>query len=168
ALAESGDLWVAYGGGGVPIDFVYGYGEKDEPLASFPVRKFFNIEAMAIDATGLLAVVEREPLGGQNARAGSLYEPLAGRLMTEFVTAPNVPSNGIVVSGEDELYAAVSARHEILGYKHVLVAELLIAAAMCNPGVVVESSMTFDCVLNGTVNPEGVTETMVWFQWGAG
>jgi hypothetical protein len=37
---------------------------------------------------------------------------------------------------------------------------------MCKGGAENETDATFDCVLNGQANPEGVAETEVWFQWG--
>lgn len=122
-----------------------------------------KIGGIAIDPAGLLAVTELELNNGSNATFGSLYNAPTGHLVTEF-TLPG-QSSGIGFNGNGELYAVASAP-EVLGYEPVNVAELVASPAVCVPGAEHESDATFDCALKGTVNPEGVSETEAWLQWG--
>jgi hypothetical protein len=132
-----------------------------------------GIDAIALDAKGLLAVSvsEREGpvVGALSETAGLLYE--TGAHLGHVVTTFSMPSasGGMRFDNNADanagfLYAPIG--QEVLVYKPVFVAELLSSPAACKAGAEHESDATFACTLNGEVNPEGVPQTAVWFQWG--
>ena len=51
-------------------------------------------------------------------------------------------------------------------YEPLPVGELTTGDASCVQGVVRETDATFDCTLNGEIDPWGVSETEVSFDWG--
>ena len=135
-----------------------------------------RLGGLAIDTAGYLAVTEIEELPGaqEDQLVGSLYDAGTGHLITEFtlpkqvvpVGGSPVLSSAIAFNGNGELYVVNQVTQEVAAYVPVNVAELVTAPATCQPGAERESSVTFDCSLNGTVNPEGVAETGVLFEWG--
>jgi hypothetical protein len=126
-----------------------------------------EVNGIALDSSGKLAMIERE-----NAKFfGSFYELGATslRLITEFITEFGTSgSSGIAfnVNVNGELYAA--GGNEVDAYASLPVAELHTSLAACGPGPEHETNATFNCSLKGEVNPEGVSETEAWFQWGTG
>ena len=104
-------------------------------------------------------------MGGSGQHRGLLYEIGATKLhrLTEFDAEQAI---GISFSGNDDLYAVNN--NEVVAYHPVPVAELGTSTTPCAEGPEHETSVTFDCVVNGTVNPEGVSETELWLQWGVG
>jgi NHL repeat len=123
-------------------------------------------ESIAIDSSDRLAVSEFEAFsGGVSKSFGSLYDDSTSHLISEFAI-PSLGAHGIAFGGKDELYAAVTENHEIVTYRPVPVAELVDSQVACKAGAEHESDATFACTLNGEVNPEGVPQTAVWFQWG--
>ena len=58
------------------------------------------------------------------------------------------------------------AQQEILAYTPEPIGEVAASPAVCADGPASGSSATFDCTLNGNVNPQGVAETEALFQWG--
>ena len=124
-----------------------------------------SIEAIALDAKGVLAV----SVSGSEGHAGLLYE--TGAHLGHVVTTFSMPSESDGMRFDNNadanagfLYAPIG--QEVLVYKPVFVAELLSSPAACKAGAEHESDATFACTLNGEVNPEGVPQTAVWFQWG--
>jgi hypothetical protein len=123
--------------------------------------------AIAVDSEGLLAVSENA--GG--APRGSLYEVGATlHLVTQFASHG---AHDMVFNSKDELYAAFGdetsldpAKQEVIAYRPVAVGALFAAPALCAPGTVNGTDATFDCTLEGEVEPWGVSETVVWFDWG--
>ncbi|MGA7704424.1 MAG: NHL repeat-containing protein [Solirubrobacteraceae bacterium] len=136
--------------------------------------EFFEVNGLAVDSSGRLAVTVFENKRFKDeARGdfGGLYDAATGHLITEF-TVP--ASQGIGFNGAGELFSVASPNgfysevgHEVVAYKPEPVAELLPGPTVCNPGVEVDSSQTFDCTLSGEANPEEVGETEVWFDWGS-
>lgn len=125
----------------------------------------FAIRGIAVDSSGRLAVSELEGLDSGGFRSsGSLLEGATGRLITEFALPGE--AKGLVFGGADELFAAVRIDQEVVAYRPVPVAELLSSAVPCAAGAEHESDLTFSCTLNGEANPEGVSGTEAWFQWG--
>jgi hypothetical protein len=153
---------------------------KGTPLAEFTLAarsgdvEELDVGALAVDASGRLAASEqeivREPSNPEvrvSKPFGSLLDGATGRLITEF----QVPKarelgalRGLAYSANDALYGAIE--HELLSYAPVHVAELVARPAGCSPGQETETDATFSCTLHGEVNPEGVSETTVAFQWG--
>lgn len=143
------------------------------PIEVNPSEEGEGVEAtvLAIDSEGHLAV------GGQlqrNARLiifGLLYIASTGQPLPAFT----IPSSAIVetlgvralgFNGNNELYAATGNDQEVLAYTPEFVAELVTGAASCTSGADNGTDATFDCTMNGEVNPEEVSETEAWFQWG--
>lgn len=124
-----------------------------------------KIKGIAIDASDRLAVSAREAAGS----VGLLYETgeHLGHLITKFAI-PAI-SNGVTFDDtagpqSGDLYASVG--DEIVVYTPVFVSELIPKPMTCESGIPHETDLTLDCTLNGEVNPEGVTKTEVWFEWG--
>jgi hypothetical protein len=129
---------------------------------------FSYIPTLAMDANGRLAVSEFEAVGPETHTYGSLLDAVTAKALTSFVL-PRL-SRGIAFGGNEvdsgfPLYA-VTDGHELVAYVPRPVGELLIRPAVCLQGAERESDVTFDCSLNGVVDPWGVGETEVWFEWG--
>ena len=166
---ETSDLYLVYGEGTVIKEF----DAKGEPVKDLVVTPRIQgngaqlrpIDGLAVDAGGHLAVAAVEAQFGQPERpVGVLYDAGSGHRITEFA----VPYGGVRLgfNGLGELFGATSAHEEVVAYKPEFVAELLTGVAVCVPGVEVETSVTLACTMNGEVNPEGVSGTEAWFEWG--
>jgi hypothetical protein len=173
AVDESGDVYLAYEQGNV-IHKLDPSGVEvknaDFPLTLSPRTASVEplvIRALAIDASGRLAAgqIERHP-GGGAVPFGSLFSASTGQLISEF---PIGTGSGITFNDKGELYAAVAPSvggHEVLAYAPKAIAELVARPHTCEAGAEHETDVTDDCALNGSVNPWGVSETAVWFEWG--
>jgi hypothetical protein len=172
AIDSTGDVYLTYGiGGSNATNLVREFdssGEEVKTIEANPRTKgaaaVFE-SRLAVDSEGHLAVEVREE-GGSDQEFGDLYNSTTGRLITEF-TLPSggIPSFGFSAAGE--LYAAfASPAQEVLVFGPEFVAELVTGAALCVPGAGQGSSVVFDCVLGGEVNPEGVEGTEARFEWG--
>ena len=130
------------------------------------------ITGIAADSFGRLAVSERETehgtLGLGHRTLGSLYDAGTGRRITEFSDA----DGPLAFSATGALYAAATPTngnedgHEVLVYAPLPVADLVTGLQGCVPGVDDETDATLDCTLEGEADPEGVSETEAFFQWG--
>jgi hypothetical protein len=131
--------------------------------------------AIALDPAGRLAVAEEERgfIEGRDFEAlrGALYEVGATslHLLTEF--SNEFPTEfdirgalSLVFTNENNMYAV--GGYEVISYVHVPVAALSTGPAACKTGADNETDATLECELKGAVNPWGVPETEVWFQWG--
>jgi hypothetical protein len=127
---------------------------------------FFAVRGIALDPSGRLAVSEQEEVKSTQIPFGSLHDGGTGHLITEFATPGVYGVSGMAFNGEDELYVTPIARHEVVAYHPVPVAELLTRAVLCKAGAELEKDVTKSCTLNGEVDPWGVKETEVWFEWG--
>jgi hypothetical protein len=186
AVDAAGDVYVAYSIEFV-LDTIYELDPSAKEINHFeliprrPEATAVELEAAAIalDPAGRLAVSEREQgyVEGHNftANRGGLYEVGPSlRLLTEFYTGPPlvIEGNGppapraMAFNDKGEMYAALSSTNEVLSYTPVPVAALSVKAAECKAGADNETDATIDCELKGLVNPWGVPETEMWFQWG--
>lgn len=123
-----------------------------------------GVLTIATDPAGRLAVVD----GYYGDVWGQLFEVGVSRLhlLTEF---PRETAEDVAFNGDGYMYAVASDRSEIVVYRPVPVGEL-VTVPLTEPPVCAEvaggaSKVTFDCTLKGMVNPEGVSETEVWFRW---
>jgi hypothetical protein len=153
------------------------YDPSGKEINRFSPANDVSIEGIALDPAGRLAVIENEPgqVNGTSKWHGLLYEVAATslRLITEFA---DPGANAIAFNGKDELFATTvpnefGSGHEVIAYKPVPVGELVVTAGVVTPGECVpgadrETDATLDCSLTGEVDPWGVSETKVWFQWG--
>jgi NHL repeat len=171
---ETGALYVVYNHEPV-IHEVNGTSGEELKEFEVPPRKQGRIVAIAgiaLDPSGRLAVLGPETLF-EEGQFGYLYIADTGRLLTGFTVPGTVGSSGtkgIRFGANGELYAAVEAGapqdQELLRYVPEPVAELLTTNAVCKTGTPAGTSVTFDCALNGEVNPFGVAGTEVFFEWG--
>lgn len=132
-----------------------------------------EIGGLALDPAGRLAVAERETIttgpGEQTTYLrGGLYVAATGKLISEFAN-PLIFAE--TFDAADRFYAVGASNtpqdgQEVLTYTPVPIAELVTGAAPCVPGADRGTDVTLDCVLQGAADPEGVSETEAWFQWG--
>jgi hypothetical protein len=161
---KTGYLYLVYG----DTNIIQRLNSKGEPIGEpIEVRgeagATIHIRGLAIDSEGHLAVVGHQDAGSSQSPFGLLYDASSGQLRTVFKT----PGTGVVAVGFDgqgRLYAP--REQEILAYRPEPVAELVTGSAACVPGIEGETDITLDCTLNGEGNPEGVSETKMWFGWG--
>lgn len=143
-----------------------------------------KVEALQVDPSGRLAVTEGEFANGPRGveLRGVLYavgeaglglvsefaEPHASDYQGGFSEGLISPSfseggdmYGVDVSGADNL------GHELLAYAAVAIGELLTGGTgACAASTAGQAEVTLACPLAGQVNPYGVPDTAVWFQWG--
>jgi len=100
---------------------------------------------------------------GQNRWLGVLYDAETFRPITEFSAPARI--RGIAFNPGRALLATIPYG-EVVSFVPVAVAEVLAGAAVCGPGSEQETDVTLACTLHGEANPEGVSETEVWFGWG--
>ncbi len=132
------------------------------------------IAALVADQAGRLALSAFEGSGFVIKQFGSLYEASTKRVLAEFQTPPfqgtetegPVDINSLGFNSQDELFAVLPGVHELRSYEPEPVAELASSTAVCSPGPEHASDVTFSCSLAGDVDPWGVSQTEVWFQWG--
>jgi len=167
---KAGDAYVVYS-----VNFDNKHIREFEPggkeIANFPVLPraagaALELGGIALSPSGrLLAVTEREN-ADSNSFHGSLYQVGVGLTrITEFSNSfGSAGSKSIASDGKGNLYAA--GGDEVDAYTELPVAEPQAQPPECAPGSERETDVTIDCTLKGTVNPEGVAETVAWFQWG--
>jgi hypothetical protein len=172
---ESGDSYVVYG----ESEVVARHSSKGtivgSPIAvSAGAGAKARLRGLAIDPSGHLAVAaERVFSSGLVVLEpfGNLYEAASGKLLTTF----KVPGNGVTAvgfNGAGQMYGSAilafpeHSENEIFVYSPVNVAEVVTLDAKCSPGKELESDVTENCELTGDVNPESVSNTVVWFEWG--
>lgn len=146
------------------------------------------VQGLAFDPAGRLAVTEFEEGHSPHqfeVERGVLYDTTGNHLrpITEFAVPGNmlfssIGVHSLVFNDKDELFAVdfydafyhMPAEHlanEVIAYTPVPVGELSAGAPVCSAGTESESDASFDCVLNGEVNPFGVLGTEAWFVWGS-
>lgn len=135
-----------------------------------PVRagEEVGVKGIALDAAGQLAVVTQEG-GGSGQYVGSLYSAADGRRIDGFKTPNGVFVGGIGFGATGDLYMTANnqaGQGEVLTYTPEVISELIVGGHVCNVGAEDNTSATFDCTLEGEVNPEGVSETEALFEWG--
>jgi hypothetical protein len=162
----TGDVYLAYGSGLSNAEVVRVFDTTGKEQRSFQVAPLnagakVDIRTLALDGAGQLAVSAGEEGGGP---FGELYAAATGHLITGFTNPEGSP--GLAFNGEPEAEMYAVQRNQVVLYKPLHVAELLTTLSSCEPGPELETSVTLDCSLNGTVNPESVAETEVFMQWG--
>ncbi len=185
AVDVTADMYVACYVGGGPDSSIHELGPTGAEVAHFspllrtPGGQRLFVESVAVDPAGRLAITEREEGVNFQTNRGGLYAINGSVLhqITEFTaeyptgnpSVPDVGGNEVAFGAKDELYAVVgfgSLTNEVVAYRPVPVAELASSPAVCEPGPVVETDVTSDCHLVGMVDPWGVKETEVSFEWG--
>jgi hypothetical protein len=171
ALDASGDLYLtSHAGGGGSGNIVKEFEVSGAELSSFEVKPEVpdaevQIQGLAVDSEGHLAVTAIQ----NGAPLGSLYEASTGTRLTAFRLPESGVMPGIAFNAHNQLYvASEEGAQEILQYSSKPVAALTTVAVPCTPGAALETDLTVNCTLTGEVNPEGVSETEAWFDWGRG
>jgi NHL repeat len=128
-----------------------------------------KIRAAAMDAAGHLAVVVQEELGQQETQSGLLYQSATGHLITKFTVEGEANMQGVGGVGFSEngtFYTTVPQNQEVIDYIPEPVAELQTKGANCSPEAEHEGFASFDCTLNGEIDPFDIGQTEAWFDWG--
>lgn len=175
---ETGNLYLVYGNedalGKLERQTIHEFDASGEKIQDIEVgprkagRSIASVLGLALDATGHLAVAARE-IGGPEgvSRFGVLDDASTGHRITEFIVPAGGTFFGLSFDGQGQLFAAAgSFGEEILVYNTEFVAELVTGSATCALGAELDTSVTLDCSLGGSVDPEGVAGTEAWFEWG--
>ena len=191
---ESGELYLAYGTfAGSEESVVHRFGAEGKEIAGFPLPPReggaigTTVTALALNAAGDLAVAGLEARlvevdGREHIRHipfGSLYSGSTMQAISS-IQFPSEESQNVGVESEGldkslafssagDMYAAYARPngvYEVLRYESRPIAEVLTGSTSCKPGLASGSSATFVCALGGQVNPESISETEVWYQWG--
>jgi hypothetical protein len=182
AIQPTGDIFFTYQTNGLP-DVIYKVAPNGEEVAPFPITlsprvhntgQFSSttiyITALAVNQEGNLGATEAETQDRVGSSAvlffGSLLSPETAHLITEFTVTGEFDPLGVAFDSNNELFV-VTESNEVLGYKPEPVGALLASPPDCVFGAERETSDTFVCELNGTVNPDNVANTEVWFEWGS-
>jgi hypothetical protein len=128
------------------------------------------LRGIAVDPAGDLAasVLERIQRPGvlEFKLFGDLYEASDGHLISTIAVPGSPQAFQALGFSEDGDLHAIAEPSTVLAYTLEPVGEVLATPATCAPGAASGSSLTFACTLNGVVNPEGITETEAFFEWG--
>lgn len=174
AVDSSGDIYLVVSGSAV----IHKLGPSGGELMSFEVQPFHEgetvvVRALALDSFGGLAVTAWEALGGARGEFGVLYDAATGHRVTDFKIPTTseaegtlVDAGGLAFNAQGDLYTAITSSHEIVGYTALPVAELVSTPGGCELEGEAGASVAFRCTLAGEVDPEGVSETDVFFEWG--
>lgn len=172
AVGETGDVYLAEDVGRSVVREFDTKGNELPPLIVTPGEP--DMEEVAIRglafAQGHLAVAAHEHSPeGRAAPFGSLYEAGNGVRLTEFKIPTERAVQGIGFNPTSgDLYVAAETSQEILQYVPKPVAALATDPVSCVPGEEQQTDVTFNCTLNGEVDPEGVAQTEALFEWGRG
>jgi NHL repeat len=165
-----GAVYLVYSAPNVVRRFDASGREQALPLSARVEGTTLFITHLAVDPAGRLGVIESEALKNR----GVLYEvgvaglhPITGFTVPDYTSAYPYSPNEMGFNGGDDLFVTSGQPgHEVTAYVPRSVGEPLAGAASCVEGQAHESDVTFDCILNGEVDPWGVSETEVWFEWG--
>lgn len=168
--ATTGELYVVYGNA-ASVERLKPDGEQAARCSIEPSTEGGQVEeasGLALDSAGHLAVGSREiDAQGKGKWFGSLFDAASCHRISVL---PGWGTGRISFNDARELYAAASPNletgHEVLLFSPLPVGELLASAAQCKAGIDEGNDATRDCSLNGEVDPWGVPQTEVWFQWG--
>lgn len=171
AVDDAGDVYLVYQNVGSPEggeDMVREFDTGGAEVASLTVAPrnpvySVGVTGIAVGAGGRLAVLGSEIFPRGSVWFGRLYDAPTSQEISSFTIAES--ASEVAFAGPEALDTATG--HELSSYVAVPVAELRTGSALCVPGVGVGSDTAFDCDLGGEVNPEGVSGTSVWFEWGA-
>jgi hypothetical protein len=130
------------------------------------------VNGLALGPTNELAVASLE--GG--AGVGALHEPFG--ILFDGSTGEEISVFGVPGGQEVEnltpvtfdqsgnLYMVVIGRQEVDRYIPLGIGEVSTGVATCKEGAEQDTSVNFNCVLNGTVDPYDVPDTEIFFEWG--
>jgi hypothetical protein len=170
--SETGDLYLIYTNEVDEFNVVHEFSPTGQELKEFDVAPqeaggSVVIQGLAVDGEGHLAVTSFENAVGQT-EFGALYTASTGRLITRFAVpaSADLSLGGLGFDGAGELFAVSVVGAQVLRFRPVNVAELSATAAACAAAGERATDVLLNCALSGEANPEGVSETAVWFEWG--
>ncbi len=167
--ADANAAYVVYNRENTVYEFDPGTGVESGAKIVIPSKDF--IRGIALDDAGHIAIEAHEDNSTgiiERMQLGWLFEASTGRIVTTF-TVPGQDGSASTVNGigfvGETLYVPFPGMHEVVGYVPEPVAEVVTGRTTCKAGAVVGTSDTFDCELGGEVNPYGIEQTEVWFEW---
>jgi hypothetical protein len=95
---------------------------------------------------------------------GSTSLRLITEFQDEFATGFGLAGSSAIAFNGEDLYA--TAGNEFVGYSSLPVGDPITTSASCATEAEHETSVIFDCSLQGEVNPWEVAETEAWFESG--
>jgi hypothetical protein len=124
-----------------------------------------QIVALAVDPFGRIAVTEAE------ASHGVLYTAACGELGVFGPPEGMQGAHGMAFSGSEaglELYVADAGRQDVENYAlaPIVAVKTTPPPVSCTEGLEEETSVAFDCTVEGEADPDGVGGTTVWFDYG--
>lgn len=137
-----------------------------------PARESGRTEAIiafALDSAGNIAIAPYEVNGSPGEQVGYLYKASEGRLISTFnvpVSGAEPGIDGVGLDSSGNLYAALASQQQILGYSSEPAPEVVTGAADCAAGPEIDTSATFDCTVQGEINPYDVAGSKISFEWG--
>lgn len=160
---KTSDLYVVYGFEST----VHQLGPDGKEILHFEIApreegQTVILVAIAIDPSGNVATAGFE----DNKELGSLYNPVTGLPLPGFTIPEGADVVSLAFSETGELDASANSHQEVLSYIPEPAAEVITGAVTCKEGMERETSVTFDCTLNGEINPFNVEKTETWFEWG--
>ena len=139
---------------------------KIELPATIDVANAIFVKGIAISSSGYLAIsIYANGPDDTSVLFGDLYKASDGRLISEIkVSGAPQTFSALGFGSNDVLYA--TAGEEILSYGLLPVGEVKTGRGGCSAGPERETSATFDCVLDGEVDPYEIAGTEALFEWG--
>ncbi len=163
---QAGSVYLVYSHAGQANE-IREFDQANKEVKTFTVSPTATVVGIAVNLSGRIAVTGFDEENQSVRRFGLLYTAETGHLITEFFAGTG---SRPAFNDQDELYTSVTpgegTGHEIIRYKPRPVMELSTLPETCQAGPRVGSSATFSCPLEGTVDPEEVDQTEVWFQYG--
>jgi hypothetical protein len=164
AVGAGGELYVSYAAGGFINQregIVYELDSNGAETSHFDTPH--EVFALAVDPDGGIVVSESgQGYGVRYSVTGAelgIFAPPGG--------AGSMSGLAFGVAGA-QLYSADSGMQDVETYEAAPVAEPVTSPSpTCLTGVERDTSVTFDCVLMGEVNPESVGSTAAWFEYGS-
>jgi hypothetical protein len=158
ALDASGDLYVVYRAAvagpntsNESANVVRKFNPAGEQIAWFAVRPrranaTAEVNGLAVDTRGRLAVIGNELEAGSVARLGVLYEPGAEQPMAYFAGPSD--NDGIAFNRAGDLYVAATDDQEAVAYVPTRVIELVASPTTCEVVSGIDPFGAFDCALS--------------------
>jgi DNA-binding beta-propeller fold protein YncE len=153
-LDESGNLYLVYrvisGSGEAQGGVVRKFNPGGEQVAEIVVQAkqpqaSVDINGLAIDSSGRLAVIGDENLPNSFARLGALYDTATARRIADF-TGPS-DNDGIAFNRAGDLYIAATDDQEVDAYVPAPVTELVTSPVACEIGHGDDRAARFNCAL---------------------
>jgi len=157
AVTVSGELYLVYrvaggkvGSGMEQNSVVRRFNQKGEQVGEFSVtprlaNAIVDIDGIAIEAAGRIAVIGVEVGVGLHQRFGYIYDGATGDLIGRF--SPPTDNDGLTFNSHGDLYVAATDDQEVVGYVPGPVSQLLSEPVPCEIAPADDFSAAFECAL---------------------